>query len=170
MLIIAAVLLLLALFLFWQSARQRKASGLPAGRVIYTDTRAWGEMEEPIYDAELGLVGKPDYLVETGGQIIPVEVKSSRVGQAPYDAHIYQLAAYCLLVERHYGKRPSYGILHYSNRTYAIDYTQEMEAEVLALLEEMHTQERRKDLPRSHEQPARCRRCGFRLICDQKLL
>ena len=67
---------------------------------------------------ELGLVGKPDYLVESAGQLIPVEVKSTRNSNAPYDAHIFQLAAYCLLVQRQLGKRPPYGILHYANRTY----------------------------------------------------
>ncbi|MFM8321935.1 MAG: CRISPR-associated protein Cas4 [Chloroflexota bacterium] len=170
MLYLSLLLTLLALVLFWQAARRRKAAGLPAGRVIYSDTRAWGPVAEPLFDAGLGLVGKPDYLVESSGQIIPVEVKSSRVGAAPYDAHIYQLAAYCLLVERTLGKRPPYGILHYANRTLAIDYTPVLEAELLALLEEIHAQERRKELPRSHQQPARCSRCGFRSVCTQRLL
>ena len=40
--------------LFWQSARQRQATGLPGGRVIYTDTRAWGPVEKPLYDARTG--------------------------------------------------------------------------------------------------------------------
>jgi CRISPR-associated exonuclease Cas4 len=170
MLILAILVFILALVLLWQASRSQRALGLPAGRVIYADTRSWGPVEQPLYDAELGLVGRPDYLVETGGQVIPVEVKSSPVTTAPYDAHIYQLAAYCLLVQRHYGKRPAYGILHYPNRTFAIDYTAELEGRLLGLLEELHTQERRKDLPRSHESAARCSRCGFRTICDQRLL
>jgi CRISPR-associated exonuclease Cas4 len=170
MLTLAFLALILALVLLWQANRRQKAIGLPAGRVIYVDTRNWGPAEQPLYDAELGLVGKPDYLVETGGQVIPVEVKSSPVTTAPYDAHIFQLAAYCLLVQRHYGKRPAYGILHYPNRTFAIDYTAQLEAQLLKLLEEMHAQERRKEIPRSHESAARCSRCGFRNICDQRLL
>jgi CRISPR-associated exonuclease Cas4 len=170
MLIQAILVFLLALVLLWQANRGQRLLGLPTGRVIYADTRSWGPVEQPLYDAELGLVGRPDYLVETGGQVIPVEVKSSPVATAPYDAHIYQLAAYCLLVQRHYGKRPAYGILHYPNRTFAIDYTAHLEGQLLQLLEEMHAQERRKDLPRSHASAARCSRCGFRTICDQRLL
>jgi CRISPR-associated exonuclease Cas4 len=66
---------LLALIFFWQSRRQRQEAGLPGGQVIYTDTRAWGEkVEHPLYDQLLGLTGKPDYLVQQNGQIIPVEV------------------------------------------------------------------------------------------------
>lgn len=127
-------------------------------------------MEKPLYDRELGLTGKPDYLIESRGKIIPVEVKSSRAPEGPYDGHIFQLAAYCLLVQRQAGKRPPYGILHYPNRTYAIDFTPELEQSTLALLEEIHRNARRKELARSHDVAARCRRCGYRDVCDQKLL
>ena len=169
MLPLSILLLLSALVLLWVAARRRKAAGLPAGRIIYADTASWGPVEEPLYDSALGLTGRPDYIVQQGEQWIPVEVKSSRVTQAPYDAHIYQLAAYCLLVQRAYGQRPPYGILHYPNRTFAIDYTPELESTLLDLLEEMRAQEHRKDVSRSHEIAARCTGCGFRSICDQKL-
>ena len=171
MLAAALFIFLLAIFLLWQAGRQQKALGLPAGRVIYTDTRAWGApLEQALYDAELGLTGKPDYLVEQGGQIIPVEVKSSRVGDAPYDAHVFQLAAYCLLVQRSLSKRPPYGILHYPNRTFAIDFTPQLETALLELLEEIRQCDKRKDVHRSHEVRARCRSCGYRDICEQRLL
>jgi len=162
--------LLVAIFLFWQAHRSRQALGLPAGRVIYADTRAWGPVEQPLYDAELGLVGKPDYLVESVGQLIPVEVKSTRNAHTPYDAHIFQVAAYCLLVQRQLGKRPAYGILHYADRTYAIDYTPQLEQAVLDLLVEIHAHEKLKELPRSHDSAARCSHCNYRSVCDQRLL
>ncbi len=68
---LAAALLLVAVILFWQAYRGRNALGLPAGRVIYDDMRGWGSVEQPLYDAELGLVGKPDYLVEIRRAINP---------------------------------------------------------------------------------------------------
>lgn len=169
MLIVAFILFAVAIVLLMIATRGQKSIGLPAGRVIYSDTRAWGKVEQPLFDAELGLVGKPDYLVETGDQIIPVEVKSTHVSAAPYDAHIFQLAAYCLLVERRLGKRPAYGILHYPNRTYAIDYSTQLEADLLALVDEIHAHDKRKDAPRSHNSAARCSRCGYRGVCDQRL-
>src|SRR3972149_3135901 len=98
MLYIALALLLLAFIFFWRSNRQRKDAGLPGGRVIYTDTRGWGKLEKPLFYAALELTGKPDYLIQKDNNIIPVEVKSSRAPEAPYDSHIFQLAAYCLLV------------------------------------------------------------------------
>ena len=164
------LLFILALVFFWFSSRQRQGSGLPGGRIIYEDTRGWGRVEKPLYDPELELTGKPDYLVEQGGRIIPVEVKSGRAPAAgPYDTHIFQLAAYCLLVERCLGKRPSHGILHYANRTYAIDFTPALETALLDILAQMRIQEKRGDPARSHDQAARCVRCGYNQICNQRL-
>ena len=170
MLFLASTLFLLALIILWQAWRGQKAIGLPAGKVIYADTRNWGPLEEPLYDPDLGLVGKPDYLVDEKGKVIPVEVKSRPVAGTPYDTHIFQLAAYCLLVHRQFDKRPPYGILHYPNRTFSVDYTPELEAALLGLLEEMRAEEKRKDVQRSHNSAARCSRCGFRDVCDQRLM
>lgn len=169
MLYIALLLFILAIIFFWQSNRQQKAAGLPGGQVIYTDTRGWGKVEKPLYYPALALTGKPDYLIEKNGQIIPVEVKSGRAPEAPYDSHIYQLASYCLLVEKTYGKRPPYGIIHYENRDFAIEYTRELETTLIELLADMRVDEAKKDVPRSHEQASRCKRCGFRNVCDQSL-
>jgi CRISPR-associated exonuclease Cas4 len=169
MLYLSLFLLLIALLLLWRSSRQRREAGLPGGRLIYTDTRGWGKLEKPLTVVELGLTGKPDYLVNSGGTIIPIEVKSGRAPAAPYDSHIFQLAAYCLLVEKTYGKRPPYGIIHYSGRDFAIDYTRELESALLDRLAEIRRDESRSDVPRSHEEPHRCRRCGFRSVCDQSL-
>ena len=163
------LLFLLAIIFFWQSDRQQKAAGLPGGRVIYTDTRGWGKLEKPLFYPALELTGKPDYLIEKDGQIIPVEVKSSRAPEAPYDSHIFQLASYCLLVEKIYGKRPSHGIIHYENRDFAVDYTRELESALMELLADMKEDDVRRDVPRSHEQASRCARCGFRNVCDQSL-
>lgn len=166
---LAVIALLAALAFFWLARRRQGALGLPAGRVIYADTNRWGKVEQPLYDPASGLTGKPDYLVEQDGQLIPVEVKSSRVKDAPYDAHIFQLAAYCLLVQRCLGKRPAYGILRYPERTFAIDYTPALEKRLLEMIEDIRSQERQKQVSRSHESPQRCNSCGYRSVCDQRL-
>lgn len=162
-------LFLLALVFFWQSGVQRRGAGLPSGRVIYTDTDGWGKVERPLYYQPLKLTGKPDYLVRRNGGIIPVEVKSGRAPETPYDSHIFQLASYCLLVEKTYGERPAYGIIHYNNRDFAIDYTPELEFALMDLLADMRRDEIKDDVERSHEHAACCARCGFREFCDQSL-
>lgn len=169
MLYLSLALILLALLFFWQSNRQRSEAGLPGGRVIYTDTRGWSKLEKPLFYAALELTGKPDYLVEQNGKIIPVEVKSGRAPEAPYDSHIYQLASYCLLVEKTYGKRPPYGIVHYEDKDFSVEYTRELEQSLLELITEMKRDGMKKEVERSHEQASRCKRCGFRSVCDQSL-
>lgn len=166
---IGLTILLIAFALFFISARQRSRAGLPGGRVVYSDTRAWGAVENPLYDVQLGLTGKPDYLVEQNGNLIPVEVKSGRMPEAPYDSHIFQVAAYCLLVQRTCGIRPPYGILHYPNRDFAVDYTPELESALLDLLADIRRAERRRDVKRTHSNAQRCRQCGFWKVCDQKI-
>jgi len=166
---IVLILFFLALIFFWQSNRQQKAAGLPGGRIIYTDTRSWGKVEKPLFYPALALTGKPDYLIEKNGQIIPVQVKSRRSPESPYDSHIFQLASYCLLVEKTYGKRPPYGIIHYENRDFAIDYTRELEIALIELLGDMREDDVRGNIARSHEQASRCKRCGYQDICEQSL-
>jgi CRISPR-associated exonuclease Cas4 len=169
MLYLALALLILAIFFFRRSSAQRREAGLPGGRIIYTDTHGWGKVEKPLFYSALELTGKPDYLVQQNGKIIPVEVKSGNAPHAPYDSHIYQLAAYCLLVEKTYNTRPPYGIIHYENRDFAIDYTRELEEALVDLLVEMKRDEHKKEVVRSHQQAARCAKCGFNKICDQSL-
>jgi len=167
MLYLVPLLVLAALALFWIAAHQRRTAGLPAGRVISADTSRWGKVEKPLYDSLLDLTGKPDYLLEQTGRLIPIEIKSSRVVQAPYDGHIFQLAAYCLLIHRTFGKRPPHGILHYPNQTFSIEYTDQLETTLLEIISDMRQQEHLKEISRSHASLSKCQRCGFRSMCDQ---
>jgi CRISPR-associated exonuclease Cas4 len=162
-------LLLIGAVLLWLSGRQRRATGLPAGRVVYSDHNEWGEIETPLYDPTFNLTGKPDYLVERSDEIIPVEVKSSRLKSAPYDSHIYQLAAYCLLIEQTFSIKPAYGILNYVNQDIAVDYTPELEQSLIDTIREMRSLSRRRNIDRSHESANRCRGCGFNSVCDQAI-
>ncbi len=166
---IVIILVVLAIVFFLLSSRQRRQAGIPAGRVIYTDTSQWGKVEKPLYDPERRLAGKPDYLVKHANQVIPVEVKSRRAPRAPHDSHIYQLAAYCLLVAHEYGMRPSHGILHYADKTFAIDFTAELEDSVQGVIDEMQAITARSRVDRSHEDGRRCQNCGYRSVCDQSL-
>ena len=174
MLPIAIFLILIAVLLLWQAGRQQRQSGLPGGRVIFADTSRWQEQEKPLYAPSLGLTGKPDYLVEQGKFTLPVEVKMVRkLNHPPYDSHIYQLAAYCLLVSELFEQRPPYGILHYSDGTnsqsYAIDFTPALEASVRQIIAEIQAASPKKDQPRSHNTAARCAGCGYRQVCDQQI-
>lgn len=152
------------------SERRRAAAGLPDGTVIYADDSAWIRQREPLYSPDLRLVGKPDYLVqEVGGMIAPVEIKSGRAPGRPHQGHVMQLAAYCLLVDEVFGRRPTYGILQYQDQAFAIEYTVDLEEDLLDLLAEMREDMFEGEIDRDHNDWARCARCGLRDHCYQRL-
>jgi CRISPR-associated exonuclease Cas4 len=167
----ALLLVVIALLLWLLASRAQRATGLPGGRVVYTDAGGWGRLEKPLFSAELQLTGKPDYLVRgERGRYIPVEVKSGRAPSGgPYPAHVYQLAAYCALVAEAYGQRPSHGLVKYADKTFAVDYTPALEAELLELLTSIRADSDAEDVARSHNTAARCAACGFREVCDESL-
>lgn len=167
-LVVTLILLALAAWLFARSREER--SGLPAGKVIYTDTEAWMEQQEALFSSSLQLVGRPDYLVEaSNGDLIPVEVKSSNSPRRPHQSHVFQLAAYCLLVEENYGIRPSHGILQYRDNAFAIDYTIDLEEDLLDLLADMREDMFEEEVDRDHDDWRRCARCGVMEFCNQRL-
>jgi CRISPR-associated exonuclease Cas4 len=171
--VLPLILFLLAIVLYLLARRARRQSGLPAGVVVYTDMpfgQGWTRAEAPLFSARLGLTGKPDYLVRRGDEVVPVEVKSMRApAGGPHAAHTFQLAAYCALVAEAYGRRPDYGLIKYADQTLAVTYSAALEAELRALLDEIRADRETEDVPRSHEQAARCRACGFRAVCDDSL-
>ncbi len=167
---IILALILVAVLLLFISQRMRRQSGIPGGKIIYSDVKMWGKpLEKPLFDGSIGLVGKPDYLIQQNGMVIPVEVKTCRPPDAPYDSHIYQLAAYCLLVEKVYQNRPTHGLINYPGRTFSIDFTDELREQTLSLISEMHRKERSANILRSHDEAPRCRSCGYKSLCDQRL-
>lgn len=165
------LLAVLAVALFIWSEQQKSRTGLPQGKIIYADSDQWQAVAEPLYDPQLKLTGKPDYILRLReGVLVPVEVKSMPAPAQPYANHIMQLAAYCLLLERTSGQRSPYGLLRYRNQTFQVDYTPELEQTLLALIAGMRAAESQGEEPaRSHAEASRCRGCGYREICDQRL-
>ena len=171
----AALLLAAALALLWLSGALRRRAGMPVGRIVYSDTRQWQSGAEPLYAPSANLTGRPDYLVRRWNRFIPVEVKSTAPPAEPYRSHVLQLAAYCLLVEEVYGRRPPYGLLHYAGgsgpeQTFAIRYTRALEEELLGTMGWMREDWQQKRADRDHDDPARCRSCSYAEYCDQRLV
>lgn len=169
LLTLGLALALLALIALVIAQRLRRRAGLPSGRVVYEDTGMRRALSQPLYDPALGLTGKPDYLVEQGRALIPVEVKTGRTPTGPYENHRWQALAYCLLVEQTLKRPAPYALIRYPHATYRVDFTPEAKAALLDLLAEMRRAELNQRFDRSHNDPARCRGCGFREICDQRL-
>ncbi|MBC8078127.1 MAG: CRISPR-associated protein Cas4 [Chloroflexales bacterium] len=162
-------LLLAAVATIWLGLRLRRTTGLPWARVVASD--AGGRtLDKPLFVRRYGLTGRPDYLLEQGRALIPVEVKPGRQADRPYESDLMQLAAYCLLVEETSGAAPPYGLLRYAHHTFRMPYTDAVREELLALLDEMRDALNDDDCERSHDDAGRCAGCGFVEVCDEALV
>jgi CRISPR-associated exonuclease Cas4 len=172
---VAMVFLLVIVFalalLVWADARRRIThSGVPDGTLVFQDADQRCALHRPLVSSRYGLTGKPDYLVETNEGMVPVEVKShDSLRSGPYPSDIAQLTAYCVLVEDAIGVTPPYAIIQYTNRLWRIQVTRQMRKEVLRAIDEMRCARQSPSVHRDHMQPGRCRACGFRDVCGERI-
>jgi CRISPR-associated exonuclease Cas4 len=144
----------------------RQRGGLPDGNIAYSDTDV---PAQPLFSNRYGLVGKPDYVVLRNGMPIPIEVKPTRSADEPYESDRMQLVAYCLLLEETNAKAPHFGVLRYRERSFRIDYTPDVRAQLLDQISEMRACLAAAEVERSHDSAARCAVCGFRRSCEESL-
>ncbi len=147
-------------------------TGLPTRSILYADVGSTFPQHAPLISTRYRLTGKPDYLVRVEDGVATVELKSSRSPSSgqPYDGHLFQLAAYCLLVEDIFGVSVPYGLIRYDDRSIRVEYTASLRASLLALLDEMRKAERDEECHINHNQPSKCRSCGFRSGCGESLI
>lgn len=144
------LLILLAVLLLWRTRRphlqkQPRKDIMPGFTLIYADQKQSGKKSEGfgklLYSAKYDLQGKPDYIFKKrlGGAIVPVELKSGAIKDAPlpHPGDLLQLAAYFLLLEDIYGKRPSYGWLKYSDYMFYVRNTRNLRKEVKQTMADM---------------------------------
>ncbi|MFN7995327.1 MAG: Dna2/Cas4 domain-containing protein [Bryobacteraceae bacterium] len=165
-----AIAFVLALLLWAHAERKIARSGIPQGSIVSQDSDRRREIHHPIVSHRYGLVGKPDYLVETTEGLVPVELKSrdSR-SSGPYCSDIAQVAAYCVLVEDATGIAPPYAIIQYANGSWRIQYMRQAREQILQVIDEMRNGREAQSIHRNHTQPGRCRACGFRDVCDERI-
>lgn len=141
--------------------------GILGAHIIYSDENGGKLLHSEKYE----LQGKPDYIFQTvlGRSYIPVELKSTTLKEGdhvPHEGDLMQLAAYFLIIEDVYGKRPKYGRLIYKNRMFIIKNTRALRKQVSGYLKEM-----RKMLKtgKGMAQPSfpKCRNCVCRgTVCE----
>jgi len=164
-LIAASVALYLSLSAAQKAGEWRSEEGL-AGEIHYVGTDS-----SPLYFSErYGLSGRPDFVLEIDGQLIPGDLKTGRTPKGPLFSHILQVAAYCLLIAESSGKRPPYGLLRYGSEEHEIEFDPEMEKILLEKLEEMRGLMRSGEVHRNHNRPGKCASCSRRDSCPEKLV
>ena len=82
-----------------------------------------------------------------------------------------QIAAYCALVEEHYGVAPPYGIIKYGTEAeFPIDWDDELKKLLSEKLEEMRRYLRENQMPqRNHRRYGKCASCSRRTECPQRI-
>ena len=128
-----------------------------------------GETGSPrlLHSEEHGLSGRPDYILDIDGELVPVEVKTGRVPRGPLFSHIVQLAAYCLLLEKE-GK-VTYGILKYGDVEHIIAFDDSLRTLLLSKMAEMRGVMATGEAHRNHDRPGKCRSCSRRSSCPERL-
>lgn len=173
--ILLAIVLMAALvgaFLLHSIGQKNKVrAGLPVhARVVYSDTGAWSRLEKPLFSQRYRLTGKPDYIVrDETGATIPIEVKPMRGARQPRHSDTMQLMAYGVLIEEKFRARPAYGLLKYRDDVFRIEFTDELREEFFSVLQALKDARRAKNVPRSHDDPIKCKYCGYRDACAERL-
>jgi CRISPR-associated exonuclease Cas4 len=92
-----------------------------------------------LYDEHYKLKGKPDMVYRKGRKLIPVELKSGRIGKnaEPRFGDLMQLAAYFILVEAEWGIKPVQGRLIYSDGMFLVANTRALRRRLAETLSDM---------------------------------
>ena len=167
--------LLLLFSLLRKKVVRRQMRKLPAREdvagyaLLYADQKREGRGTEDfgrlLYSERYDLQGKPDYVFRSRilGRIVPVELKSGSIGEAeePHYGDYLQLAAYFLILEDVYGKRPAFGRLVYRDYMFEIQNTRRVRKDVFRTMKEMQEM-LRCGVGKPNNSFAHCRPC----ICN----
>ena len=136
------------------------------GNIAYSDLN---KPAKPFFSKRYRITGKPDYIIQKDNCFIPVEIKTGRQ-YSPQKNHVFQLAAYCHLLEENYGCFVPYGILVYgSNKQYKIPFDPKIRYELESVIKKMRILLKNKNFVRNHNDSNKCINCSMRVYCKNKL-
>jgi CRISPR-associated exonuclease Cas4 len=165
LIIFSIFLIILSKVLKNKAEKIRKKNKIQSGKITYSDIH---RIEHALFSKKYMIAGKPDYVVERKGCRIPVELKTG-CSSRPKSNHIYQLAAYCHLLEENYGAFVPYGILVYNNSCeYKIPFDPKIRFELENTIKKMRYSIRTGNITLNHDDPQRCIVCSMKNHCDKK--
>jgi CRISPR-associated exonuclease Cas4 len=153
-----AVAAVLGLWLMLAGRGMRQRRGLGGGKTVSLD-------RVTLTSRRLGMTGRPDRLIKTGGSIVVEEWKSARTLR-PW--HRAQMGCYFLLIEEELRIRPPHGFIACGDGTrHRIDNTEELRAWVLELAGKIRAARAAVSQPLPvNPRPGQCRPCGVRGHCN----
>lgn len=187
-LLLGMLVLVLGLMAAVKRAREaHKDADLPADATVMVadlgPSRGVRELRGlTLRDAEWGLVGRPDLLLESSGNPVLNEKKRAprgwRVGQT-YRSHWLQVGAYLLMCEAdpRVGRRLPEGWIQYidgdgrelPDGKVRVPNTDALRGEVIGILQRIRQALRAPEVHRDHSYASRCRSCSVKSVCGEEL-
>ena len=167
MILISAILILLSLLIKIKAKKLKFDNKIQQGKIIYSDLNI---PEKSYFSKRYRIAGKPDYIIKKNGQYIPVELKSGNHLNAKKN-HIYQLLAYCQLIEDNYNCYTPYGVLVYidTSKQFKINFDPKRRFQLESIIKEMRKSITGDIIKRNHNEIQRCIKCSMRQYCNQKI-
>lgn len=129
---------------------------------LHTGERRFGVW---LVSSRLGLAGKLDLLIVTPRALYPVDFKDTE--GPPRQNHLFQLAAYALLVEEEFGRPVDRGFIYLIPQKDIREFslTEADKAEVLRMLGAIREAVERERLPEPTPVRSRCWDCEYQNYC-----
>jgi len=163
---IGLIFLISSLLLSKRNRIIKEKNKIVDGKISYSDLNVPGAS---LFSNKYMIAGKPDYIVKKNNRFIPVEYKSGN-HKNPMNNHVFQLAAYCHLVEENYGCFVPYGMLVYNNsNSFKIPFDPNIRFKLENTINMMRKDLNKKKLVRNHNDPSRCKNCSMRKNCNERL-
>lgn len=158
-----SLVLWFALGMLWQRVMRSRVP------LVYLGQRA-KKNRKMLRADDFGLYGKPDLLLTYSDAVIPVLQKDNPAPPAPYEAHVLQAIAHCVLVTETFDRRPDYGVIWYGDgRTFEVDFDEDGVEVLSALMDEIDANRHAGEVDISHDDRGRCFACRHRDACGQSL-
>jgi len=167
LLALALLFILISIKLKMDVNRLKIKHKIQTGKITYSDLITPARL---LYSKRNRISGKPDYIVKKDGLYYPVEIKTGNHYE-PKKNHIFQLAAYCKILEENYGSFIQYGMLIYcdTSKQFQIPFNPKLRFELESILKEMRATLKTGKIKRNHNYSQRCRNCSMRKYCDKKV-
>lgn len=141
----------------------KKTHKIQDGEITYTDLDM---PAKPFFSKKYKISGKPDYIVKKDNRYLPVELKTGGHNK-PQKNHIFQLAAYCQLIEDNYGKFVPHGVLVYSDSVqFNIPFNPKLRFELQNTINEMRRVIKTGKVNINHKESFKCRNCSMKEYCN----
>jgi len=139
-----------------ESRRSLRAYGLREGERLF---------QVRLRSERLALSGRLDMVILSGNEVIPIEHKYTSLGVGRH--HLYQLAAYALLVEERWGRPVRRGFIYLipAKRAQEVIITTNRRTRATQALSEIRQLIATEAMPAPTRQRGRCTDCEFRRYC-----